>query len=130
MQAREWATGYEPPLSRGPAKAAAAHGPARAVFRSGFSILPSFPERSYHFATGRNDSQTFMSAHPRRSEPLMPRTCLAVALVTGPDQVPLAEAAKQLAPAAGIFLQRERRGTAHAVLAAREAIVCGYDDLL
>src|SRR5207247_952123 len=39
-------------------------------------------------------------------------------------------AAKQLAPAAGIFLQRERRGTAHAVLAAREAIVCGYDDLL
>jgi len=54
----------------------------------------------------------------------------AVALVIGPDQVPLAEAAKQLAPAAGIFLQRERRGTAHAVLAAREAIVCGYDDLL
>src|SRR2546430_8913502 len=83
MQAREWATGYEPPRSRAPAKAAAAHGPARAVFRSGFSILPSFPERSYHFATGRNDSQTFMSAHPRRSEPPMPRTCLAVVLAAG-----------------------------------------------
>ncbi len=54
----------------------------------------------------------------------------AVALVIGPDQEPLAGAAKRLAPAAGIFLQRERRGTAHAVLAAREAIARGYDDLL
>lgn len=31
---------------------------------------------------------------------------------------------------AGIAIQKERRGTAHAVLAAREAIAGGYDDLL
>ncbi len=29
-----------------------------------------------------------------------------------------------------VFVQRERRGTAHAVLAAREAIARGYDDIL
>ena len=33
-------------------------------------------------------------------------------------------------PAAQIFVQRERRGTAHAVLAARAEIAKGYDELL
>ena len=33
-------------------------------------------------------------------------------------------------PGVEVFVQRERRGTAHAVLAAREAIARGYDDIL
>ncbi|MGO9420872.1 bifunctional UDP-N-acetylglucosamine diphosphorylase/glucosamine-1-phosphate N-acetyltransferase GlmU [Roseiarcus sp.] len=53
-----------------------------------------------------------------------------VAVVVGPDRDDVAEAARKAAPGAEIYVQRERRGTAHAVLAAREAIVRGYDDIL
>ena len=49
-----------------------------------------------------------------------------VAVVVGPDHGAVAAAA----PDARIFVQHERRGTAHAVLAARDAIAAGYDDLL
>jgi bifunctional UDP-N-acetylglucosamine pyrophosphorylase / glucosamine-1-phosphate N-acetyltransferase len=52
------------------------------------------------------------------------------AMVIGPDQEVVAQEVRRLAPEAGIFVQRERRGTAHAVLAAREAIARGYDDVL
>ncbi len=38
--------------------------------------------------------------------------------------------AAQISPAAPIFVQTERRGTAHAVLAAREALAGGYDEIL
>ena len=54
----------------------------------------------------------------------------AVAVVIGPDREDVAEAARQAAPAARIFVQRERLGTAHAVLAAKEALAGGYDDVL
>ena len=40
------------------------------------------------------------------------------------------EEAKRIRPDAAIFVQRERLGTAHAVLAARDAIAVGADDLL
>ncbi len=53
-----------------------------------------------------------------------------VAVVVGPDRDDVAAEAKKAAPAAAVFVQRERRGTAHAVLAAREAIARGYDDIL
>jgi len=53
-----------------------------------------------------------------------------IAVVVGPDRNDVAEAALQAAPDAEVFVQRERRGTAHAVLAAREAIARGYDDIL
>ncbi len=53
-----------------------------------------------------------------------------VAVVVGPDRDDVAEAARTAAPGAEIFVQRERRGTAHAVLAAQEAIARGYDDIL
>jgi bifunctional UDP-N-acetylglucosamine pyrophosphorylase/glucosamine-1-phosphate N-acetyltransferase len=53
-----------------------------------------------------------------------------VAVVIGPDRDDVAEAALQAAPGAEIFVQRERRGTAHAVLSAREAIARGYDDIV
>ncbi len=54
----------------------------------------------------------------------------APAVVIGPDQSAVAAEIGRLAPTAGIFVQTERRGTAHAVLAAREAIARGFDDIL
>src|SRR5689334_21780551 len=54
----------------------------------------------------------------------------SLAVVVGPDHQAVADEAKQLRPDASIFIQHERLGTAHAVLAAREAIVRGADDLL
>jgi bifunctional UDP-N-acetylglucosamine pyrophosphorylase/glucosamine-1-phosphate N-acetyltransferase len=53
-----------------------------------------------------------------------------VAVVVGPGREDVAEAARQTLPRAEIFVQTERLGTAHAVLAARAAIARGYDDLL
>ena len=53
-----------------------------------------------------------------------------VAVVVGPDRDDVAAEALKAAPEAQVFVQRERRGTAHAVLAAREAIARGYDDIL
>jgi len=55
---------------------------------------------------------------------------LAVALVVGPDQGAVAAEARRLAPGAHVFVQHDRRGTAHAVLAAREALARGFDDIL
>ena len=54
----------------------------------------------------------------------------ALAGVIGPDYGAVADEAKQARPDAATFIQRERLGTAHAVLAAREAIARGADDLL
>ena len=54
----------------------------------------------------------------------------AVAVVVGPGQEVVAAEVRRLRPEADIFVQAERRGTAHAVLAAAPAIARGYDDLL
>jgi bifunctional UDP-N-acetylglucosamine pyrophosphorylase/glucosamine-1-phosphate N-acetyltransferase len=54
----------------------------------------------------------------------------AIAVVVGPDRDDVAAAARAFAPEAEVFIQSERRGTAHATLAARAAIARGYDDLL
>ena len=54
----------------------------------------------------------------------------ALAVVIGPDHPSVAEETKRLRPDATTFVQRERLGTAHAVLAARDAIARGADDLL
>ena len=54
----------------------------------------------------------------------------ALAVVIGPNHTAVADEIKRLRPDARIFVQRERLGTAHAVLAAREAIARGADDLL
>jgi bifunctional UDP-N-acetylglucosamine pyrophosphorylase/glucosamine-1-phosphate N-acetyltransferase len=53
-----------------------------------------------------------------------------LAVVIGPDHGPVADEVKRVRPDASIFIQRERLGTAHALLAARHAIVRGADDLL
>src|ERR1700682_4219744 len=67
-------------------------------------------------------------AHVLRVAPKGPGAALAV--VIGPDHDAVAKQAKRIRPDASSFIQRERLGTAHAVLAAREAIARGADDLL
>lgn len=54
----------------------------------------------------------------------------AIAVVAGPGRDDVATELKAVAPAARLFIQTERRGTAHAVLAASAAITEGFDDLL
>jgi bifunctional UDP-N-acetylglucosamine pyrophosphorylase/glucosamine-1-phosphate N-acetyltransferase len=54
----------------------------------------------------------------------------ALAVVIGPDHQAVADEVKRLRPDAATFVQRERLGTAHAVLAARDAIIGGADELL
>jgi bifunctional UDP-N-acetylglucosamine pyrophosphorylase/glucosamine-1-phosphate N-acetyltransferase len=54
----------------------------------------------------------------------------ATAVVVGPGQDEVAAEAKRVLPGAVTFVQRERRGTAHAVLAAKAAIAKRPDDIL
>ena len=54
----------------------------------------------------------------------------AVAVVIGPGQDAVAAEAKRTLPHAAAFVQHERRGTAHAVLAAKAAIERAFDDVL
>ncbi|MGB7694216.1 MAG: bifunctional UDP-N-acetylglucosamine diphosphorylase/glucosamine-1-phosphate N-acetyltransferase GlmU [Pseudolabrys sp.] len=53
-----------------------------------------------------------------------------IAVVVGPDRDSVRGEVRRIAPEAQIFEQRERRGTAHAVLSARKAIARGADDIL
>jgi bifunctional UDP-N-acetylglucosamine pyrophosphorylase / glucosamine-1-phosphate N-acetyltransferase len=76
--------------------------------------------------------------HPVAGRPLLAHVLAAapkgagtaLAVVVGPDHGSVAEEVRRLRPDAAIFVQRERLGTAHAVLAAREAIARDADDLL
>jgi bifunctional UDP-N-acetylglucosamine pyrophosphorylase/glucosamine-1-phosphate N-acetyltransferase len=52
------------------------------------------------------------------------------AVVVGPGQEAVVGAAATLEPDTAFYVQRERRGTAHAVLAARAALVTGVDDVV
>ena len=54
----------------------------------------------------------------------------SVAVVVGPGRDDVSSEAVRAVPDASIFVQHERRGTAHAVLMAREAIASGYDEIL
>jgi len=53
-----------------------------------------------------------------------------IAVVVGPDRAAVAAEVQRVAPKAQVFEQKERRGTAHAVLAAKKAIAKGADDIL
>jgi bifunctional UDP-N-acetylglucosamine pyrophosphorylase / glucosamine-1-phosphate N-acetyltransferase len=83
------------------------------------------------------------SARPKVLHPLIGRSLLAhvlgmidkagitaTAVVVGPGEDAVTAEVKRVAPNAGCFVQRERRGTAHAVLAARAAIERRADDVL
>jgi bifunctional UDP-N-acetylglucosamine pyrophosphorylase/glucosamine-1-phosphate N-acetyltransferase len=54
----------------------------------------------------------------------------ATAVVIGPGQDDVAAEAKRVLPDTTVYVQRERRGTAHAVLAAKSAIERKHDDIL
>src|SRR4051794_17477113 len=54
----------------------------------------------------------------------------SIAVVVGPARADVAADARRYVPQAQIFVQTERRGTGHAVLAAKPAIVQGADDVL
>ncbi len=76
--------------------------------------------------------------HPVAGQPLLAHVLRAVphgegaslAVVVGPDHQAVVEEARRTRPDAATFVQRERLGTAHAVLAAKDAIAQGADDLL
>jgi bifunctional UDP-N-acetylglucosamine pyrophosphorylase / glucosamine-1-phosphate N-acetyltransferase len=53
-----------------------------------------------------------------------------IAVVVGPDAAAVSAEATRSEPDADIFVQKERRGTAHAVLAAADALARGADDVL
>jgi bifunctional UDP-N-acetylglucosamine pyrophosphorylase/glucosamine-1-phosphate N-acetyltransferase len=53
-----------------------------------------------------------------------------IAVVIGPDHDKVAAEVRRVAPQAEVFVQAERRGTAHAVLAARAALERGFDDVV
>src|SRR5262245_37929421 len=53
-----------------------------------------------------------------------------LAVVVGPDHDAVSAEARRYAPDVQLFEQRERSGTAHAVLMARKAIEVGVDDVL
>jgi bifunctional UDP-N-acetylglucosamine pyrophosphorylase / glucosamine-1-phosphate N-acetyltransferase len=54
----------------------------------------------------------------------------ALAVVVGPGHEAVEQAVRRIRSEAATFVQRDRLGTAHAVLAARQAIARGADDLL
>jgi len=54
----------------------------------------------------------------------------ALAVIIGPNQQAVEDEIRRLRPQANTFVQRDRLGTAHAVLVAREDIAAGADDLL
>jgi bifunctional UDP-N-acetylglucosamine pyrophosphorylase/glucosamine-1-phosphate N-acetyltransferase len=54
----------------------------------------------------------------------------AIAVVVGPDREDVAAEAIKAAPGAKIFVQKDRLGTAHAVLAARQALLADFANVL
>jgi bifunctional UDP-N-acetylglucosamine pyrophosphorylase/glucosamine-1-phosphate N-acetyltransferase len=76
--------------------------------------------------------------HPVAGQPLLAHVLHAapngkdarLAVVIGPDHQAVADEVRRIRPDAEAYVQRERLGTAHAVLAAREAIARGADDLI
>jgi bifunctional UDP-N-acetylglucosamine pyrophosphorylase / glucosamine-1-phosphate N-acetyltransferase len=99
--------------------------------------------RCLTIALAAGEGTRMRSSRPKVLHPIAGRSLLAhvlaaldrapgaaMAVVIGPDQEAVAAEVGRLAPTARVFVQSERRGTAHAVLAARAAIAEGFDDIL
>src|SRR5579883_3256595 len=80
------------------------------------------------------ESTRMRSARPKVLHKLAGHSSLAgahqIAVVVGPGHDAVAAEAARLVPGVRIAVQKERLGTAHAVLAARQEIEPGYDDIL
>jgi bifunctional UDP-N-acetylglucosamine pyrophosphorylase / glucosamine-1-phosphate N-acetyltransferase len=84
-----------------------------------------------HPVAGQSLLAHVLNAAPKESDKKEDRAHgAALAVVIGPDHEAVAGEVRRLRPDAETFIQHERLGTAHAVLAAREAIARGADDLL
>jgi len=101
------------------------------------------PRRRLAVVLAAGEGVRMKSARPKALHEIAGRSMLAhaldaavaagatdVAVVVGPDRDDVAAEARRAAPGASVFVQAERRGTAHAVLAARPAIARDYDDIL
>jgi len=101
------------------------------------------PRRCLTIVLAAGEGVRMRSARPKVLHELAGRSMLAhtlsavlegaagdVVVVVGPDGDSVAAEALKVAPGAKIVVQRERRGTADAVLAARGQIAQGYDDIL
>ena len=101
------------------------------------------PRRCLTIVLAAGEGVRMRSARPKVLHELAGRSMLAhtlsavlegaagdVVVVVGPDRDSVAAEALKVAPGAKIVVQRERRGTADAVLAARGQIAQGYDDIL
>lgn len=95
----------------------------------------SFDEPVLGIVLAAGEGTRMRSATPKVLHKIASRTMLAhvlhamqaagiadVAVVIGPDREDVAQEALSVVPQATVFVQKERLGTAHAVLAAREAL--------
>jgi bifunctional UDP-N-acetylglucosamine pyrophosphorylase/glucosamine-1-phosphate N-acetyltransferase len=105
--------------------------------------MSAAPRRCLTIVLAAGEGMRMRSARPKVLHELAGRSMLAhtlsailegaagdIAVVVGLDHDGVAAEALRVAPGAKIAVQRERRGTAHAVLAAREEIARGYDDIV
>jgi bifunctional UDP-N-acetylglucosamine pyrophosphorylase / glucosamine-1-phosphate N-acetyltransferase len=101
------------------------------------------PRRCLTIVLAAGEGVRMRSARPKVLHELAGRSMLAhvlstvrdgamgdIAVVVGPNGDRVAAEALKAAPEAKIAIQRERRGTGDAVLAARDQIERGYDDIL
>jgi bifunctional UDP-N-acetylglucosamine pyrophosphorylase/glucosamine-1-phosphate N-acetyltransferase len=101
------------------------------------------PRRCLTIVLAAGEGVRMRSARPKVLHELAGRSMLAhvlstvcdgamgdIAVVVGPNGDRVAVEALKAAPEAKIAIQRERRGTGDAVLAARDQIERGYDDIL
>jgi bifunctional UDP-N-acetylglucosamine pyrophosphorylase/glucosamine-1-phosphate N-acetyltransferase len=103
----------------------------------------SRPRRALAIILAAGEGTRMKSAVPKVLHRVAGRTLLAhvlgavteadigdVAVVVGPGRDDVAAEARRMFPGASVHVQTERRGTAHAVLAAREAVARGHEDVL
>jgi bifunctional UDP-N-acetylglucosamine pyrophosphorylase / glucosamine-1-phosphate N-acetyltransferase len=107
------------------------------------TAMSAAPRRCLTIVLAAGEGVRMRSARPKVLHELAGQSMLAhalsailegaagdIAVVVGPDHDGVAAEALRVAPGAKIAVQRERRGTAQAVLAAREQIARGYDEIV
>ena len=103
----------------------------------------SKPRRALAVILAAGEGTRMKSAVPKVLHRIAGRTLLAhvlgavrdaeiddIAVVIGADREDVAAETRRVFPSASVHVQAERRGTAHAVLAARGALRDGHDDIL